>query len=110
MEGRGSFPSESRPESLYGKGGVGQERRKRGKTGRCVMTNDPEPDEEPIMNRQTSWPRLVAVVGVALLLAVVGSGSPPVSRHPAGFVFTLVFPGDPTQGLTPSSTCSSQMS
>ena len=49
------------------------------------------------MNRQTSWPRLMAGVGVALLLAVVGSGSHDVSAHPMGFVFTpLVFPGDST--------------
>lgn len=51
------------------------------------------------MNRQTSWIRLVTMVGVALVLALVGSGSHDVSAHPAGFVFTrLVFLGDPTPG------------
>jgi hypothetical protein len=49
------------------------------------------------MNRHTSWPRTVAVVGVALLVAVVGGRSPDVFADPQGFVFTpLVFPGTPT--------------
>ena len=51
------------------------------------------------MNRQTSWQRLVAVVGVALLVAVMGSGSSDALADPKGFVFTpLLFLGDPTLG------------
>jgi hypothetical protein len=48
------------------------------------------------MNRHTSWQRFVAVVGVALLVAVVGNMSPAVLADPEGFVFTpLAFLGDP---------------
>jgi len=51
------------------------------------------------MSRQTFWQRLVAVMGVALLVAVVGTGSHAVLADPTGFVFTpLVFLGDPTPG------------
>ena len=51
------------------------------------------------MNRHTSWQRLVAVVGVALLVAVVGSRSPDVLADPKGFVFTpLAFLGDSDPG------------
>jgi hypothetical protein len=51
------------------------------------------------MNRHTSWQHLVAVVGVALLVTVMGSGSSDALADPKGFVFTpLVFPGDPTPG------------
>jgi len=51
------------------------------------------------MNRHTFWPRLVTVVGVALLVAVMGITSPHVWADPEGFVFTpLVFLGDPTPG------------
>ena len=47
------------------------------------------------MNRQTSWPHLVAVVGFVLLVAVVASESPDVSADSKGYVFTpLVFLGD----------------
>jgi hypothetical protein len=49
------------------------------------------------MNRYTSWQRLVAVVGFALLVAVVGGGSPDILADPKGFVLTpLVFLGTPT--------------
>jgi hypothetical protein len=49
------------------------------------------------MKRYTSWQRLVAVVGVALLVAVMGSMSHDVLAHQKGFVFTpLVFLGTPT--------------
>jgi hypothetical protein len=51
------------------------------------------------MSRHTFWQRLVAVVGVVLLVAVMGSGSHAVLADPTGFVFTpLVFLGDPTPG------------
>jgi hypothetical protein len=51
------------------------------------------------MKRHTFWQRIVAVVGVALLVAVMGSRSPDVLADPKGFVFTpLVFLGDPTPG------------
>jgi hypothetical protein len=49
------------------------------------------------MSRHTFWPRLVAVLGVVLLVAVVGSRSPDVFADPKGFVFTpLAFLGTPT--------------
>jgi hypothetical protein len=49
------------------------------------------------MNRHLSWQRLVAVVRVALLLAVVDSGSHAVLADLEGFVFTpLVYLGNPT--------------
>ena len=49
------------------------------------------------MNWHTSWQGTVAIVGVALLVAVVGSRSHDVLAHPEGFVFTpLVFLGTPT--------------
>jgi hypothetical protein len=51
------------------------------------------------MSRHTFWQRLVAVLGVALLVAVVGSRSPDVFADPKGFVFTpLAFLGTPTPG------------
>jgi hypothetical protein len=51
------------------------------------------------MSRHTFWQRFMAVVGVALLVAVVGSRSPDVFADPKGFVFTpLVFLGDPAPG------------
>jgi hypothetical protein len=51
------------------------------------------------MNRYTSWPRLVGVLGVALLVAAVGGRSPDVWADREGFEFTpLVFLGDPTPG------------
>jgi hypothetical protein len=46
-----------------------------------------------------SWPRLVAIVGVALLVIVVGSGSSDVLAGPQGYEFTsLVFLGEPAPG------------
>jgi hypothetical protein len=49
------------------------------------------------MSRHTFWQRLVAVLGVALLVAVVGSRSLDVFADPKGYEFTpLVFLGDPT--------------
>jgi hypothetical protein len=51
------------------------------------------------MSRQTFWQRFVAVVGVVLLVAVVGSMSPEVLADPKGYVFTpLAFLGAPTPG------------
>jgi hypothetical protein len=51
------------------------------------------------MNRHMSWQRFVAVMGVVLLVAVVGSRSPDVWADPKGFVFKpLVYLGDPTPG------------
>jgi hypothetical protein len=51
------------------------------------------------MSRQTFWQRFVAVVGVVMLVAVVGSGSPDVLADPKGYVFTpLAFLGDPAPG------------
>jgi hypothetical protein len=51
------------------------------------------------MSRQTFWQRFVAVVGVVLLMAVVGSKSPDVLADPKGYVFTpLAFLGTPTPG------------
>ena len=51
------------------------------------------------MSGYTFWQRLVAVLGVALLVVVVGSGSPDVLAHPKGYVFTpLAFVGTPTPG------------
>ncbi len=42
---------------------------------------------------------IVAVVGVALLVAVVGRTSQDASAHPKGYTFTpLAFLGDPTSG------------
>jgi hypothetical protein len=50
------------------------------------------------MKRHASWQRLVAVMGVTLLVAV-GSSSHNVSAHQNGFAFTpLVFLNDATPG------------
>jgi hypothetical protein len=63
------------------------------------------------MSRHTFWQRLVAVLGVALLVAVGGSRSPAVWADPKGYVFTpLVFLGDPAPGGASSSTSSNQIS
>jgi hypothetical protein len=51
------------------------------------------------MSRHTFWQRLVAVLGVALLVAVGGQQVARCLGRPEGYVFTpLVFLGDPAPG------------
>jgi hypothetical protein len=64
-----------------------------------MINTHTEPDEELVMKKQTSWQRIIAVVGGALLVVMMGSTAHEVWADPQGFVSTpLVFLGDPTPG------------